>query len=96
MRSKDILLQAKGDHLGQVHSDQMVLEMIRGGCWSGRAVARRRPRVKKLGLKGLSDYHSNKMAVKAARWGATGPNKRATLLKKRELDNSSRPNRTRT
>jgi hypothetical protein len=31
MRSKDILLQAKGDHLGQVHSDQMVLEMIRRG-----------------------------------------------------------------
>jgi hypothetical protein len=44
MRSKDILLQAKGDHLGQVHSDQMVLEMIRGGGWSCRAVAQRRPR----------------------------------------------------
>jgi hypothetical protein len=29
MRSRDILLQAKGDHLGQVHSGQMVLEMIR-------------------------------------------------------------------
>jgi hypothetical protein len=27
----DILLQAKGDHLDQVHSDQMVLEMIRQG-----------------------------------------------------------------
>jgi hypothetical protein len=35
------------------------------------------------------------MAVKATRWKASGPNKRATLtkhlLKKRELDNSSKP-----
>jgi hypothetical protein len=31
MRSRDILLQAKGDHLSQVHSDQMVLKMIRQG-----------------------------------------------------------------
>ncbi len=31
MHSRDILLQDKGDHLGQVHSDQMVLEMIRCG-----------------------------------------------------------------
>jgi hypothetical protein len=31
MPSRDILLQAKGDHLGRVHSDQMVLEMIRRG-----------------------------------------------------------------
>jgi hypothetical protein len=29
MHSRDILCKAKGDHLGQVHSDQMVLEMIR-------------------------------------------------------------------
>jgi hypothetical protein len=29
MRSRDILHQAEGDHLDQVHSDQMVLEMIR-------------------------------------------------------------------
>jgi hypothetical protein len=29
MNSKYILLQAIGDHLGRVHSDQMVLEMIR-------------------------------------------------------------------
>jgi hypothetical protein len=28
MRSRDILLQAKGDHPGRIHSDQMVLEMI--------------------------------------------------------------------
>ncbi len=40
-----------------------------------------RPRVSKLGLKGLSDYHSNEMAVEAARWEASGPNKRATLMK---------------
>ncbi len=31
MCSKDILHQAKGDHLGRVHSDQMILEMIRQG-----------------------------------------------------------------
>ncbi len=30
MHSKDFLLQAKGDHLDQVHSDQVVLEMIGG------------------------------------------------------------------
>jgi hypothetical protein len=63
-----------------------------GGGWSGRAVAQRRPRVSKLGLKGLSDYYSNKLAVEAAGRGASGLKKRATLtehlLKKRELDNS--------
>jgi hypothetical protein len=31
MHSREILLQAKGDHLGGVHSDQMVLEMIMWG-----------------------------------------------------------------
>jgi hypothetical protein len=30
MRSRNILLQAKGDHLDQVHSDQMVLKVIGG------------------------------------------------------------------
>jgi hypothetical protein len=39
------------------------------------------PRVSKLGLKGLSDYHSNEMAVEAARRETSGPNKRATLTK---------------
>ncbi len=47
-----------------------------GGGWSGRAVAKRRPRVSKLGLKGLSHSHSNETAVKAARWGASGLNKK--------------------
>ncbi len=69
------------------------------GGWSGKAVAQRRPRVSKLGLKGLSDYRSNETVVEAARRGASGLNKRATLteylLKKRELDNSCRPNQTR-
>jgi hypothetical protein len=61
-----------------VHSDQIVLEMIR----RGRLVAAQwRPRVSQLGLKGLSDYHSNEMAVEAARQGASEPNKRATLTK---------------
>jgi hypothetical protein len=31
MHSRDILLQAKRDHLDRVHSDKMVLEMIRQG-----------------------------------------------------------------
>jgi hypothetical protein len=39
MCSRDILLQqAKKDHFYQVYSDQMVLEMIRVGGWSSRAV----------------------------------------------------------
>ncbi len=46
----------------------------RGG-WSGRAVAQWRPRVSKLGLKGLSDYHSNETGAEAARQEARGPNK---------------------
>ncbi len=84
----------------RVHSDKMVLVMLWGeGGWSGRAVAQRRPRVSKLGLKGLFDYYSNLIAVEAARQVASGLDKRASLkeylLKKRELDNSSRPNRTR-
>ncbi len=53
-----------------------------GGGWYGRAIARWRPRVSKLGLKGLSDYHSNEMAVvAAARQKGSGPNKRTTLTK---------------
>jgi hypothetical protein len=67
-----------------------------GGGWSGRPVAQQRPRVSKIGLKGLSNYHSNETVVEAARWGASGLNKRATLteylLKKREPDYSSKPN----
>ncbi len=70
-----------------------------GGGWSCRPVAQRRPTVSKIGLKGLSNYHSNETVVEAARWGASGLNKRATLteylLKKREPDNSSKPNWTR-
>jgi hypothetical protein len=50
------------------------------GGWSGRAVALQRPRVSKLGLKGPSNYHSNEMAVEAARWGASGPS--LTLLRR--------------
>jgi hypothetical protein len=99
MYSRDILLQAKGDHLGRVHSDQMVLEMIRGGGWSSRAILQPRPRVSKLGLKRLSDYYSSEIAVEAARLEASRPNKRATLtecfLKEKALDNSSKPNPTR-
>jgi hypothetical protein len=46
-----------------------------------RAVAQRRPRFSKLGLKGLSDYYSNEIAVEAARRGPVGRIKRATLMK---------------
>ncbi len=53
----------------------------------------------KTRVKGLSDFYSSEMAVEAAIWEASGSNKRATLtqflLKERELDNSSKPNRTR-
>ncbi len=47
--------------------------MTGGVGWSGRAVAQRRPRVSKLGLKEPSDYHSNEIAVEAARRGAVRP-----------------------
>jgi hypothetical protein len=68
----------------------MVLKMIRGGGWSGRAVTQQRPRVSKLGIKGLSDYHSNEIAVKAARQEANEPNEKGYLHGiKIELDNSS-------
>ncbi len=66
MHSRDILHQTKGDHLDRVHSDRMVLEMIWGGGWSSRAVAQRRPRVSKLGLKRPYDYYSNEIAVEVA------------------------------
>ncbi len=52
-----------------------------GGGWFSRAIAQRRPRVSKLGLKGLSDYHSNDTAVEAARWGPVVRIKRATVMK---------------
>ncbi len=71
-------IRPKGDHLGRVRPDQMVLEMIR---WFSRAIAQQRSRVSKLGLKGLSDYYSNEMAVGTARREASGPNKKATLMK---------------
>ncbi len=41
------------------------------GGWSGRDVAQRRPRVSKLGLKGLASYNSSEMTVREARWGGT-------------------------
>ncbi len=50
----------------------------------------------KLGLRGLSKYNLNEIAIESARGKASGLNKRATLteylLKKRELDNSSKLN----
>ncbi len=44
------------------------------GGWSSRAVAQRRPRVSKLGLKGTANYHSKEIAVKTARPGVSRPN----------------------
>jgi hypothetical protein len=54
----------------------MVLEMTRQGrlVWWSRSSAEAKSL--KLGLKGLSDYHSNEIAVKAARRGASGLNKK--------------------
>jgi hypothetical protein len=64
-----------------------------GGGWSGRAEDQRRPRVSKLRTKGLSDYHSSEAVVEAARRGASGSIRRATLttslLKKEELKTNS-------
>jgi hypothetical protein len=52
-----------------------------------------KPRVSKLRAKGLSDYYSSETVVEASRRGASGLNKRATLmaclLKKGELKSSS-------
>ncbi len=49
--------------------------MIKGGGWSGRAEAQRRPRVSKLRPKGLSDYHSSETVVEAASGGPMGRTK---------------------
>jgi hypothetical protein len=59
---------------------------------SGRAVAQRRPRISKLGLKRLTNYHSNEIAVEAA----SGPIKgllSQNIYSKGELDNTFKPNR---
>jgi hypothetical protein len=79
MHSRVILWQAKEDYLDRVHSDQMVLKMIRRGGWSSRAIGQWRLRVSKLGLKRLSEYYSNEIAVEAAGRGGSGPNERVTL-----------------
>ncbi len=101
MHSKDILHQAKGGSswLSLLRSDGSRDDQA-GGGWSGRAVAQRRPRVWKLGLEGLSNYHSNETVVEASRWRASGPNKKGyshgiATQKGIELDNSSKPNLTR-
>jgi hypothetical protein len=53
----------------------MVPRWSGGGGWSSRAEAWQRPKVSKLRVKGLSDYHSNETVVKAARQGASWLNK---------------------
>ncbi len=53
----------------------------------------------KTRVKVTVDYNFNEIAVEAASWGASGPSKKGyshgNLLKKRELDNSSKRNQTR-
>jgi hypothetical protein len=75
MRSKDILLQAKGNHLGRVHSDQMVLQMIRWRSLVQKGHSSAEAKSSKLGLKELSDYYFSEIAVEAARREASGLNK---------------------
>jgi hypothetical protein len=58
----------------------MVLEAIGRGRLVYRALAQRRPIISKLGLKGLLKYRSNETAVKATRWGASGPSKKRYSL----------------
>jgi hypothetical protein len=74
--SRDILQQAKRIILVESTQIRWFLRWSGRVGWSGRAVAQQRPRVSKLRLKGLSDYHSNETVVEAARQGANGPNKR--------------------
>jgi hypothetical protein len=87
MHSRDILHQATQIRWFSRRSG--------GGGWSGRAITKWRPRVSKLGLKGLSDSHSNETAVKTARRKASGPNKGLLswniFLKERAV--SCKPNR---
>ncbi len=92
-RSRDILQQAKGNIVESTLIRWFSRLSGRRG-WSGKAIAKRRLRVSKLGSKRLSYCHSNETAVNAARLGASGPNKRSTLrkylLKKAKLENSSK------
>jgi hypothetical protein len=92
-RPTDILQQAKGITLIESTEIRWFSRWSGGGSWSGRAEAQRRPRLSKLRAKRLSDYHSSEAVVEAARRGASGLNKRATLttylLKKGELKSSS-------
>ncbi len=48
---------SQGDHRDRVHSDQMVLAMIRRGRLIRQSIAQQRPRVSKLEAKGLSGCH---------------------------------------
>jgi hypothetical protein len=60
------------------------LRLSGGRGWSCRAAAQQRPRVSKLGLKGPSDYHLNKIAVKVGgRFGRGKAQRRRKRLKGR-------------
>jgi hypothetical protein len=65
---------SQGNHRDPVHSDQMVLVMIRRGGWSGRAKLSggQESQTKHQGTVRLPPQRAT---TKAARWEATGPNK---------------------
>jgi hypothetical protein len=73
----DVLHQAKGvsSWSSTLRSDGSQ-DYQAGEVGTSRAVTQQRPRVSKLGLKVLSTYHSNEIAVEAARQGASRPNKK--------------------
>jgi hypothetical protein len=56
-----------------------VLEIIRGGETGSTEPQLSGGQNLKTRVKGLSDYYSNEIAVKAARQEASGPDKRVTL-----------------
>jgi hypothetical protein len=76
MRSKDTASSQRGIILVKSIQIRWFSRRSGRGGWSGRAEAQWRPRVSKLRVKGLPDYHSNEIAAEAARWGANLPNKK--------------------
>ncbi len=88
-----------GDHVDRVHSDQMVLEMIRWGGWPSRAIAQQRPR--KSQNQGYRDRLTTTPTRQQSRQPDGGPMGCVKgllsqgIYSRGELDNSSKPNRTR-
>ncbi len=78
---------SQGDHWDRVHSDQMVLAMIRQGRLVRWSKAQRRPRVSKLRAKGLSGCHPSGQQLRQPDGGPGGQIK-AICLKKQGLSSS--------